>query len=134
MIGYYQLVRHATSLLVLFVAGSVFTLECQAQYSKFRLYDFEEGTAGTTVTSAPDTLTDDFIPGTVAQTFTRTAGGFAGQPITGLFDFYDVEPLPQSVGVKEGLANGLFRSQLFTTGRAVSAPPPSRESQNPRTH
>lgn len=92
-----------------------------AQYSKFRLYDFAEGSNGAEATSVPDKLTDAFIPGTVEQTFIMTAGPDIGQSKTAIFDFYDIAP-PLGLGEKEGIRN--FDS-LSTIQNTRSQPAPA---------
>lgn len=106
-------------LIALFSANCA--LPASAQYAKFRLYDFEEGTGGGAVSSVPDTLTDPFIPGTQEQTFVKTAGPNIGQTVTAIFDFYDIAP-PLGLSEKEGIRN--FDS-LSTIQNTRSQPAPA---------
>ncbi len=88
-----------------------------AQYSKFRLYDFEDGTAGANISSTADILDDPFIEGTNEITITSANGQ---NTVTSTFDFYDIAP-PLGLAQKEGIVNGDTLSVIRNT-RAQVAP------------
>ncbi|MEN1678818.1 MAG: LamG-like jellyroll fold domain-containing protein [Planctomycetota bacterium] len=107
-----------SSILILIAVILAGPSTASAQYAKFRLYDFEDGTPGATANSTADVLVDPFIAGTVTQTIT-SANGLT--TVTGVVDVSEIAPI-LGLSAKVGVRNGDLLSAIQNT-RAQVAPP-----------